>query len=160
MSQRPSTDCGSPNVFVPNLVWLPSQVAKLSDREDEPFQTALKEISWNIFRDVPLNAGAEDVARRSWALLPTPRPIRPLVESEINWFVSTPRFIKTRKSKLASVIHALEQIGRGQAVPQTLQPSRYRDGIANISASNRERLHADLTLHDRGFVVEVDRSHR
>lgn len=146
------------NTFVPNLVWLPSQVAKLSDREDGPFQTALKEVSWGLFRDAPLKSNATAVAEKSWAMLPKPRPIRSLVDSEFNWFVSTPRFLKTRRSKLTSVIHALELLAAGKSAPRTLRPSRYRDGLSEVSPHKRERLHADLMMHEQGLRIEIDKS--
>lgn len=146
------------NTFIPNLVWLPSQVAKLSDREDGSFQTALKEVSWSIFRSVPLDSQAQDIAEKSWALLTPPGKFRPLLDSEINWFVSNLRFIKTRKAKLAAVIRALEQVRKGEAAPRTLQPSRYRDGLPGVSVERLGRLQSDLILHDRGLAVELDRS--
>lgn len=149
------------NTFVPNLVWLPSQVAKLSDRERGPIQTALKEISWNMYRRVPLTEEARQIADRSWALLPEPASSHQVLEDEINWFVTTPRFISTRKSKLVAVIDALERIATGAELPQTLEPSRYRIGLPRVARVERDRLHADLSLHANGIfnrqlVVEVD----
>jgi hypothetical protein len=35
--------------FVPNLVWLPAQVSKLSDREGSFVQTYLQALSWKIW---------------------------------------------------------------------------------------------------------------
>lgn len=153
------------NTFVPNLVWLPSQVAKLSDREGGPIQAALKEISWNLYRGAPLTDAARQIADRSWALLPEPASSHQVLEDEINWFVTTPRFISTRKSKLADVIDALERIATGAALPKTFEPSRYRNGLPQVSGTERARLHADLSLHanglyDRQLVVEVDHKTR
>jgi len=149
------------NTFVPNLVWLPSQVAKLSDREGGPIQTALKEISWSLYRRVPLTEEARQIADRSWALLPEPASLQQVLEDEVNWFVTTPRFISTRKSKLTSVINALERIAVGAELPQTFEPSRYRIGLPQVARAERDRLHADLSLHANGInsrqlVVEVD----
>jgi len=144
------------NTFVPNLVWLPSQVAKLSDREDGVFQNALKEISWSIYREVPLSSRSRSIADKSWGLLPSPGTVRTLIDSEINWFVSTPRFMKTRKSKLATVISALDRISNGQNAPLSLQPSRYRDALPQVDATKLMKLRADLRLHDQGLTIEVD----
>jgi len=144
------------NTFVPNLVWLPSQVAKLSDREDGVFQGALKELSWSIYRDVPLGPRSRSIAEKSWDLLPSPRTVKTLIDSEINWFVSTSRFLKTRKSKLSSVIAALDQISTGQSSPLSLQPSRYRDGLPRVNAAERMKLRADLSFHDQGLTIEID----
>ena len=151
------------NTFVPNLVWLPSQVAKLSDREDGPFQTALKEISWAVYRDVPLSDRTRVVAEKSWSLLPHPTNTPILLDEELNWFVSTPRFIKTRKAKLARVLEALGQLDDSQPISNKLEPSRYRKGLPSVSLSRRQKLRRDLELHldgDRSnrISIEIDRS--
>lgn len=139
------------NTFVPNLVWLPSQVAKLSDREGGPIQTALKEISWSLYRNVPLSEEAREIAEVSWALLPEPSNHQHVVDDEINWFITTPRFLKTRKSKLAQVVEALERIAVGAEPPSALMPSKYRINLPTVGAQQRERLKADLSLHIAGI---------
>jgi len=146
------------NTFVPNLVWLPSQVAKLSDREDGVFQRALKEVSWGIYREIPLSPRTRLIAEKSWGLLPPPDTVRAVIDSEINWFVSTPRFMKTRKSKLSSVIAALDRISDDLSAPLSLQPSRYRAGLPQVDTAKRMKLRADLSLHDQGLTIEVDRN--
>lgn len=151
------------NTFVPNLVWLPSQVAKLSDREDGPFQTALKEISWAVYRDVSLSDRARVVAERSWSLLPRPTNTPRLLDEELNWFVSTPRFIKTRRAKLARVLEALSQLDLNRPISDKLAPSRYRKGLPSVSLSSRQRLRRDLEIHSDSdpssrISIEVDRS--
>jgi hypothetical protein len=150
------------NTFVPNLVWLPSQVAKLSDREDGPFQTALKEISWSIYRDVPLSDKAKAIAERSWALLPLPSVQPKLLDEELNWFVATSKFMKTRKLKLTRVHEALKQLENNQPLVSELEPSRYREGLPYISPIKRQKLRCDLELHlndepSSQFAIEVDR---
>lgn len=149
------------NTFVPNLVWLPSQVAKLSDREGGPIQTALKEISWSLYRNLPLSKEARVIAEDSWRLLSQPTGLLPTADDELNWFVTTPRFIKTRKSKLAEVVSALERLNEGNEPPHTLRPSRYREGLSSISKANRSELIRDLRIHlagieHRRIVVEID----
>ena len=151
------------NTFVPNLVWLPSQVAKLSDREGGPFQTALKEISWAIFRDTPLSDQSRVVAEKSWTLLPNPSTAPKLLDEELNWFVSTPRFIKTRKAKLARVLEALDQLDSNQPISDKLDPSRYREGLPSVSLSKRQKLRSDLEIHLDGnpsnrLSIGIDRS--
>jgi len=135
------------NTFVPNLVWLPSQVAKLSDREGSHVQTALKEVSWGMYHDLPLTGSAKTVADQSWSLLPKPATPRNVLEKELNWFVVTNKFMKTRRSKLSAVVDALEKLRAGEKVSQKLQPSRFRDGLRSVPPRAREKLLSDLTLH-------------
>ena len=148
------------NTFVPNLVWLPSQIAKLSDKEDGVFQRVLKEISWTLYRDVPLTGRAADVAERSWALLPKPSRTHELLDEELNWFMSTPRFLKTRRKKLDLVVQALDNLSQDLSPPLSLQPSRFRQGLPAVSRTNRNLLRADLQLHQFGIAVEVDSDFR
>jgi hypothetical protein len=135
------------NTFVPNLVWLPSQVAKLSDREGSHVQTALKEISWGIYHDLPLTGSARIVANQSWFLLPKPEKSSKVLDRELNWFLTTNKFMKTRRSKLNAVVDALEKLEGGQRVPQELQPSRFRDGLPSVPLKAREAMLSDLRLH-------------
>jgi hypothetical protein len=149
------------NTFVPNLVWLPSQVAKLSDREGGPIQAALKEISWGLYRNLPMSREARLIAEDSWLLLHQPTGLLPTADDELNWFVTTPRFIKTRKSKLAEVVSALERLNEGNEPPRTLKPSRYRLGLSSVSQAKRNDLIGDLRMHlagieHRHIVVEID----
>ena len=150
------------NTFVPNLVWLPSQVAKLSDRENSKVQNALKEISWSIYRDVALSAETKVIAENSWALLPKPTGVRDVLDKEVSWFIDTNPFMNTRRSKLQNVVVALEKLKNGEQVPLVLKPSRYRDGLSKVSVNKREKLLSDLRLHiqtDAGqdeIAIQVD----
>ena len=137
------------NTFIPNLVWLPSQVSKLSDREDSPVQNALKEISWSVYRSIPLQGAAEIVAERSWSLLPKPLNTFETFDKELNWFVANKKFINMRRSKLDIVIRALESLKLGIETPKQLRPSRYREGISLVSICCRESLLTELRLHQK-----------
>lgn len=137
------------NTFVPNLVWLPSQVSKLSDREESPVQTALKEISWSIYRKVPLEGNAEVIAERSWSLLPEPENVSEIVDQELNWFVANKNFIDMRRSKLNTVVKTLENLNTGLEVSPLLRPSRYRDGLSAVSVQARNDLIKELKMHQK-----------
>jgi hypothetical protein len=69
-SQHPLT-----NSFIPNLVWLPTQVAKLSDREGSFVQTYLQAISKKIYGPVPVSTHQQTVVAEAWGLLPDPSGI-------------------------------------------------------------------------------------
>lgn len=57
------------NSFVPNLVWLPKQISKLTDREGSYAQNLLKTISYKIY----FNTGnLSDFKREIWAELNNP----------------------------------------------------------------------------------------
>lgn len=137
-SRRPSL-----NSFVPNLVWLPSQVAKLTDREGSTVQVTLQGLAWAIYRNAPVERRLKAVVEESWSLLPEPAdtdlPER-IDPQELNWFVSTDRFLVTRMQRLNSVVGALDKLARGQVIDTKVVTSRYTAGLPSISPSARAAL--------------------
>jgi len=100
-----------------------------------------------MYHDLPLTGSAKTIADQSWSLLPKPTTPRNVLENELNWFVATNKFMKTRRSKLSAVVDALEKLRAGERVSQKLQPSRFRDGLRSVPPTAREKLLSDLTLH-------------
>ena len=79
------------NSFVPNLVWLPGQIAKLTDREGSVVQETLQAMSWAIYRTAHVDSHLRDIVEEAWNLLPRPsREISDIDSADLNWFVSTP----------------------------------------------------------------------
>ena len=60
------------NSFVPNLVWLPTQVSKLSDREGGPVQRALQATAWSMFRSAPVAPHLSEIVEAAWEMIPEP----------------------------------------------------------------------------------------
>ena len=58
--------------FVPNLVWLPSEVSKLTDREGSFVQQYVQAISWKIYRNEPVVEKMQALVAAAWDLLPEP----------------------------------------------------------------------------------------
>ncbi len=52
------------NSFVPNVVWLPSQVAKLTDLEGGVVQRTLAAMSYRIYRDAVVDDAVKNESRR------------------------------------------------------------------------------------------------
>lgn len=123
------------NSFVPNLVWLPSQVAKLSDLEGQVVQQQLQATSYAIYRNAPVAERLRPIVEEAWALLPPP-PHEVSVDPErINWFSPTERFLATRASRLSTVIDAFERIERGDVLDKTVVSNRYTTGLPSVSPS-------------------------
>ena len=131
------------NSFVPNLVWLPAQVAKLTDREGGVVQAALQSIACAIYRDAPVAPRLREVVAEAWAAIPEPSPLRsPL--ANLNWFQATDQFAATRRTRLCSVIEALEHLDAGQPLQTKVITSRYTEGLPLVSQSSRRELLAHL----------------
>ena len=56
--------------FAPNLVWLPAQLAKLSDREDSHVQTLLQALSRRIYQPLELQPALGEIVEPIWDQLP------------------------------------------------------------------------------------------
>jgi hypothetical protein len=135
-SRRPSL-----NSFVPNLVWLPSQVAKLTDREGSTVQVTLQSLAWALYRNAPVEPWLETVVDEAWSLLPEPAaPLEGFDPEELNWFVSTDRFLSSRRQRLHSVIGALDKLANGQPIDAKVVSARYTAGLPGVSQAARAAL--------------------
>jgi hypothetical protein len=93
------------NTFVPNLVWLPSQIAKLSDIEGGIVQQTLQAVSRRVYGDLHVDSHLKPIVAKAWSMLPQSAVAVDVELSRLNWFVATDRFLATRKARLSSVIH-------------------------------------------------------
>src|SRR6202034_1061570 len=117
--------------FIPNLVWLPTQVAKLSDREGSFVQTYLQAISKKIYFTVPVSPYQQNIVTDAWGLLTHPSGIPqqglPRVE-DLNFFAPSGDFIRNRLRSLRKVANLIASIVSGQAGgPQVSK--RYNEGL-------------------------------
>lgn len=126
------------NSFVPNLVWLPSQIAKLSDREGSPVQLALQAMAWEVYRDAPVVPHLAEVVEEAWGMIPAPSEA--VTVPELNWFEPTKRFFSTRRDRLQSVIDGLDRIRLGQPLEKKVVTTRYTDGLPAVDAIARATL--------------------
>lgn len=95
------------NSFVPNLVWLPRQISKLTDREGQFAQQLLQDLSRKIYAPYAPN----DFNQHLWNMLPAPNlKLENNVDlNQLNYFDISTKWIKRRKTGL---INELEQIRR------------------------------------------------
>lgn len=136
------------NSFVPNLVWLPSQVSKLSDREGSPVQRTLQAMAWRIYRDAPVAPHLRETVEEAWQLIPKPDDAPDL--PDLNWFEPTSRFFVTRQNRLDSVIDGLERLEAGLELDKKVVSSRYTEGLPRVDGLAR----AELLEYLRRFVED------
>jgi len=142
-SQHPLT-----NSFIPNLVWLPTQVAKLSDREGSFVQTYLQAISKKIYRPVPVSAHQQNVVSEAWDLLPDPSGIPPqgLPPTEVlNFFAYSDDFMMSRFKSMQKVQVLIARAAIGQAGPQVSK--RYNEGLKLMSPEQLDPLNQFLSRY-------------
>ena len=145
------------NSFIPNLVWLPAQVAKLTDREGGVFQLALQAMAWEIYRSAPVSGLLRERVEESWKLIPEPTLVlEPISLTDLNWFDSTPAFVRTRRARLESVLEALKALEDGALLPDRVVTRRYASGLPSVPAPARARLAVFLA----GFAAPTARTRR
>jgi hypothetical protein len=146
-SQRPLT-----NSFIPNLVWLPSQVAKLSDREGSFVQTYLQAISAKIYRSAPVSTNQQSTVAKAWDLLPDPSGIPlqglPRVE-DLNFFAHSDGFLKNRLKSIRRVQELIACAVCGQPGPRISK--RYNEGLQLMRPEQLEPLNQFLRMYLAGL---------
>jgi hypothetical protein len=88
------------NSFIPNLVWLPKQISKLTDRENSYAQKLLQSISYKIYRE----ANNDDYTNEIWSYLPNPEIDIEIKKSDLNYFEISDTWIESRLKKLNNEI--------------------------------------------------------
>jgi hypothetical protein len=133
--------------FVPNLVWLPRQIAKLSDIEGGPVQAALKSLSFSLYRDAPVNNNRREIAEQSWEYLTAPKSVSTIERESLSFFTNPDVTVGTRTSRTIDVVAALEAAAQGDVAKNKAVSTRYSDGLASIEPSARQNLIWELKRH-------------
>lgn len=134
------------NSFIPNLVWLPSQIAKLSDREGEPVQEALKRASWGLFRNRGVHPSLREWVDDAWTMIPEPQGWKPLPVEHVHVFANGVGILDSRLRALRQVVGLLELVATGQRLRTKGNriPTRYQQGIHKVDDRAIKRLHREL----------------
>jgi hypothetical protein len=117
--------------FLPNLVWLPSQLAKLSDREGGFAQTLLQAISLALYRTVPLSPKLAQFVAPIWDRLPVRDDIADInvPTDRVNFFCFGEQWLVRRRQTLNIVRDALAATALGTPSDAKVVSSRYGDGL-------------------------------
>jgi hypothetical protein len=128
-------------------VWLPRQIAKLSDIEGGPVQAALKSISFSLYRNAPIAGNRRAIAEQSWNYLPEPKSVSAVQEDRLSFFTCPEVTVGTRINRTNEVISALESVGEGKIAPSKAISTRYSKGITLIGTRARQNLIWELKRH-------------
>ena len=144
--------------FVPNLVWLPTQVSKLSDREGSFVQTYLQAISVKIYRGLPVAEPLGPIVEQAWNRLPIPAGIPeqglPDVAS-LNFFEPDAKWFDRRIRALRSVVDGLALVTSGLVPVDKIFSTRYTAGLPSVAPAKVKILTELLTEYLTG-VEAVD----
>jgi hypothetical protein len=122
------------NTFVPNLVWLPSQVSKLTDREGSFSQRFLQAVSYMLYRDMRFPAEMQGIVDEAWRRLPKPEIPEwglPGVE-DLSLFQHEASFVRRRVTTIGSVVEGLRAAATREPIDGRIVSSRYTEGIRHL----------------------------
>jgi len=135
--------------FVPNLVWLPGEIAALTDREGSFAQLYVQALAQKVYRHRTVAPPLIPVVEHAWSLLPPPVGVPeqglPDVE-ELNFFVPTDSWRNERIQKIRLVADALEGVRAGESLPGKVISGRYGGGLSDISPRAAAALRDKLRL--------------
>jgi hypothetical protein len=124
------------NSFVPNLVWLPVQISKLTDREGSPAQKLLQAISHKIYGKVAM----PDYISLLWKALSHPEEPQNLnVDlAKINYFVVPNAWLKRRVNDLVSELNVILSIDKSSNRKlRKIKSSRYLPTLRQATIEQR-----------------------
>ena len=143
-----ATETACTNSFLPNLVWLPSSVAKLTDVQGDYAQLLVQAISSSLYRHIELRANLLQFTVEAWNMLPPEASDLddelPRLE-ELNYFKVTPKFIETRLIRIRTALALLKWFEAGRTsdrplTPKKVLPSRYVEGLGTMESLDVEEL--------------------
>lgn len=135
--------------FIPNLVWLPPEIAKLTDRAGFA-QTYLQALSAKIYRGFAIGTQASLFAEDSWAQLDVPHTSSVSLPDprDLNFFVPTVKWLQTRHRKIDEVIAALKTLQDGDDPGERkVITTRYGQGLREMTAEDLYDITRDLSQY-------------
>jgi len=146
------------NTFVPNLVWLPTQVSKLSDREGTFTQLYLQALSAKIYMDLSVHTELSSFVEKAWSMIDIPSgiPIQGLPDIDnLSFFEPSKRFLIARRKKIEEVIDALHTISKSQTLENKVITTRYGEGLHLVALDAIKNRQSDLNKYlDAVLAVE------
>ena len=137
------------NSFVPNLVWLPKQIAKLSDREGGKMQEALKRTSWALYRHAAVRDHLQNTVEDIWKLIPEPAAGPTIDPAYLNFFQVTDKFVASRLTSLREVIQLCRSVLDETPLQKTGRIStRYFEKLPTLEKHVVGRFWSQIALYD------------
>jgi hypothetical protein len=136
--------------FVPNLLWLPSQLSKLSDREGGFVQTFLQALSVKIYRAVPIERPLRHLVEPIWKLLPERIEASKVTlpnAADLNYFRFDEKWLTRRVRTLDGVVQALADVCAGTAPLKKVVAARYGGGLGSVESSAAAKLLDELSAY-------------
>ncbi len=118
--------------FMPNLVWLPSWLAPLTDRAGSAAAGYLQRTSIARFREASVAPGVAPYAARSWSMLDEPDAGPRIVDAPPE-FRPNPAFFKRRVTYLAKFVAGCDELLEGRSLKRKLICTRYTAELPQLA---------------------------
>jgi hypothetical protein len=118
--------------FVPNLVWLPSWLASLTDQQGGNVQAILQRTSIALFGDVEVPGPVGAYAEEAWSKLPLPIPGISLATERLLKFEPVPDFFSRRLRYLDNFVSGCDEVLAGRPLAKKLICTRYTHGLPDL----------------------------
>jgi hypothetical protein len=141
--------------FCPNLVWLPKEISKFTDREGSVIQSFLQKLSLHIYKDIEMPNQLKPIVKQSWDLLLS-KPISVDLDDDcmpslerLSFLRINESTINTRLKKIKSLGDSLHRHGNGLTFDKPKISSKYDPHISLIEQNAALELGDWLVnLHD------------
>lgn len=149
--------------FIPNLVWLPTNVAKLTDRDNSFAQMFIQALSYEIYYRLELRDTIRPFVDDSWNQLPRPDfPKHRLPDvRELNFFRVPQSFFCTRTARISTASRGLLLVAAGDSgsIKDKILHTRYTAGLKAspplVSASAAKKLGDHLARYAKAAISSL-----
>ena len=126
------------NSFVLNLVWLPSQLSKLTDRESSFAQRFLQVVSHKLYRKIQM----PELISKVWDSLPFPAEfeVSGIDVSKVAFFSVSEGWLKKRIDNLISEIDLIVSATTDNTEREKIKCRRYLPSLVRLSSTERTTL--------------------
>lgn len=145
LKNRPEHACEweRTNSFIPNLVWLPKQLSKLTDRNGSYAQQFIQHVSGLLYRQ---RTSSKHVLSPIWDELIDPgiKPVSLFNLNDLNYFENDEKWLNRRKMALGNALRSIINIIDGGTSSSPISCSSYASSLEKVlalmSCSNKDNL--------------------
>ena len=146
------------NSFLPNFAWLPSNVAKLTDRRDSFAEKYMQALSIKIYRHIDVYNELQPFVNEAWDLLPkvSCENLELPELNELNFFQVPERFISNRLRAIQTARKGLECVEHSRPLhSKKILHKRYTLGLPKVSQDHAQQLGEHLEAYAKGVEAAL-----
>lgn len=126
------------NSFVPNLVWLPSDLARLSDRVGSYTQRLLQVLARRIYGGCEFSGRLAEYVEESWRRLPAPSQPPEVTTDGLSYFSHDETALERQHGSLREVVAGILMVRDGQT--ERVYSKRYGVGLGGLPRETLDQL--------------------